>query len=429
MTGVFGTLADARRHRRSERYPAAVAVARIAVSLVAVALVTVVLAVGPRPALAQAAAPREVVVGFLTWADDPRYDADRMEDEFPRHPAARPRAGADLALEEAAFALSAGGFAVRIEASTVDDLDGGRKALDTWAASGVAAVVLDLPGDWVATLADHGATDGAPVLFNATATDDALRGQQCHARVFHVLPNERMYADAVAQLLAARRWSRVLVLQGPEPADQAMGKAHADALRKFGLKTQATRPFKLSNDPRERDLGNIALLTSNIDYDAVIVADADGEFARGVPFHTILPRPVLGGDGIVAQAWQPRFERFGAPQLSRRFMKANGRQMSGWDWSTWMAMKSITQALVDGKDASAKGIRSALRAPTMILDGFKGTRLSYRSWDQQLRQPVFLSYGSGIAGLAPFDGFQHQRDVLDTLGFDQPESACKALAG
>lgn len=380
------------------------------------------------PGLAQAETreAREIVVGYLTWAEDPRYDPNRLEDDYPRHPGARPRAGADLALEEASFALDANRLKVRIEAGAVDSLEDGKRILDTWSSAGVPAVVLDLPGDWVKALASH---DGpaAPLLFNATATDDDLRGASCHARVFHVIPNERMLADAVVQLLGARRWGRVLVLQGPTPADETMGKAYADALRKFGLKTQASRPFKLSNDPRERQLGNVALLTSNIDYDAVIVNDADGEFARGVPFHTILPRPVLGGDGIVAQAWHPRFERFGAPQLSRRFVKANGRAMSGWDWATWMSMKAITHALIEGGEATANGLRTILRSEKTILDGFKGTRLGFRPWDQQLRQPIFLSYGSGIAGLAPFEGYLHQRDVLDTLGFDRGDSACRSI--
>ncbi|MBA3477702.1 MAG: branched-chain amino acid ABC transporter substrate-binding protein, partial [Lautropia sp.] len=73
-------------------------------------------------------------------------------------------------------------------------------------------------------------------------------------------------------------------------------------------------------------------------------------------------------------------------------------------------------------------LRALLRSPETILDGFKGVRLGFRPWDQQLRQTVFLSYGDGIAGIAPFEGFLHQRDTLDTLGFDHPESACKAIA-
>jgi ABC transporter substrate binding protein (PQQ-dependent alcohol dehydrogenase system) len=269
--------------------------------------------------------------------------------------------------------------------------------------------------------------DKAPLLFNATAADDDLRGARCDRQVFHVLPNDRMQADALAQLLAARRWSRLLVLQGPEPADKPLGEAFAQAARKFGLKVAATRPFKLSNDPRERDLGNVALLTANVEYDAVAVIDSDGEFARDVPFRTVLPRPVVGANGVTPQAWHPHFERYGAPQLSKRFRKAAKRPMSSWDWSTWMSVKAISQALTVRPDAQARDLRDVLRSPQTILDGFKGVRLNFRPWDQQLRQPVFLSYGDGIAGLAPFEGFLHQRDTLDTLGFDQPESLCKGL--
>ena len=53
----------------------------------------------------------------------------------------------------------------------------------------------------------------------------------------------------------------------------------------------------------------------------MLVVDSDGEFARDVPYRTVLPRPVVGDDGVVAQAWHPHFERFGAPQLSRRFAR------------------------------------------------------------------------------------------------------------
>ena len=73
-------------------------------------------------------------------------------------------------------------------------------------------------------------------------------------------------------------------------------------------------------------------------------------------------------------------------------------------------------------------LASALRSPDLVLDGFKGARLSFRPWDQQLRQPVFLAQGGiggGIAGVAPFDGFLHPTNNLDTLGADEKESPCK----
>lgn len=373
---------------------------------------------------------RDVAVGYLAWEQDPRYEENRLELEFPAHPPARPFKGAEVALAESAFALATQDLTVTLEEVEAADRATALKALEDWAARGVPAVVLDLPADWVAALAAHAGTLGekAPLLFNATAAEDELRAAGCHPQVFHVVPNHRMQSDALAQLLAARRWNRVLMLQGPEAADKQLGEAFSRSARKFGLKLVDTRPFKLSNDPRERDLGNIALLTANVEYDAVAIIDADGEFARGVPFRTVLPRPTVGSNGITAQAWHPHFERYGAPQLSKRFRKAAGRPMSSWDWSTWMAVKAISHALTAEPGAEPGTLRALLRDPATILDGFKGVRLGFRPWDQQLRQPVFLSFGDGIAGIAPFEGFLHQRDTLDSIGFDEPESSCKAIS-
>ena len=61
-----------------------------------------------------------------------------------------------------------------------------------------------------------------------------------------------------------------------------------------------------------------------------------------------------------------------------------------------------------------------------MLDGFKGTRTSFRPWDRQLRQPLLLTDGVGVLGSAPVEGVLHPKNVLDTLGADAPESACKA---
>ena len=53
------------------------------------------------------------------------------------------------------------------------------------------------------------------------------------------------------------------------------------------------------------------------------------------------------------------------------------------------------------------------------LAGFKGVPLSFRLWDGQLRQPVLLATERSLVAVAPIDGFLHQKNALDTLGFDQ----------
>jgi ABC transporter substrate binding protein (PQQ-dependent alcohol dehydrogenase system) len=67
-----------------------------------------------------------------------------------------------------------------------------------------------------------------------------------------------------------------------------------------------------------------------------------------------------------------------------------------------------------------------LRSGQVVVDGAKGPRLSYRAWDGQLRQPVFLSHVDGVVGTAPLDGVLHPTEVMDTLGVDEKESPCKA---
>ena len=54
----------------------------------------------------------------------------------------------------------------------------------------------------------------------------------------------------------------------------------------------------------------------------VWVVDADGEFAVNLPYRTALPRPVVGDGGLVALAWSAKYERFGAPQVTRRLTRA-----------------------------------------------------------------------------------------------------------
>ncbi|MGI9133887.1 MAG: ABC transporter substrate-binding protein, partial [Rhodoferax sp.] len=264
------------------------------------------------------------------------------------------------------------------------------------------------------------------VLFNVSASQDQLRRGDCSANVFHTLPDASMLADATAQFLTAHKWTKVLLLTSSEPADSASIAAARQAIKRYGIKVVADKTFKLSNDPRERDAGNVALLTAGIDADAIWVVDNDGEFARDVPYRTNLPRLVVGSAGLVAEAWQTSWEHYGAPQLTRRFRKQAGRPMAAVDWAAWIATKAILEVALKVPDGREQ--RRALRSTDLVLDGFKGPRLSFRPWDQQLRQPIFLAHGGiggGIAGVAPLDGFLHPLNNLDTLGADQRESPCK----
>ena len=234
-----------------------------------------------------------------------------------------------------------------------------------------------------------------------------------------------MQADALAQMLVARKWTRPLLLAGPLPQDKLLVEAFTRSAKRFGIKPVAQRPFKLSSDPRERELGNARLLTASVDYDTVVVLDSAGEFARDLPYRTVLPRPVVGSNGLTAQAWSPWYERHGAPQLNRRFFKRTSRVMGSYDWAVWLAARAIAEVVSQDAKASLAVQLKALKQGEITIDGYKGQALSFRAWDGQLRQPLMLAHGNGIAEVAPIEGFLHPKTVLDTLGFDAADTACK----
>jgi ABC transporter substrate binding protein (PQQ-dependent alcohol dehydrogenase system) len=350
--------------------------------------------------------------------DDRRLERSRLERAYLGHPGGPLSDGLEVALEETKFELEAAGAEVALASAPAASLEAARAAAVAAEKGGAAVLLTDLPTDWTLAVAD---AVKLPVL-NLGDAADRLRQQDCRARLFHLLPSERMRADALAQTLVSRKWSKLLLLVGGSPQDAARAATAQAAIKRYGLQLVASKPYKLSADPRERDLANPLLLTAGSSYDAVWVVDSDGEFARALPYRTVLPRPVVGDAGLVALAWHAQFERYGAPQVSRRFAKAAKRPMTAHDWAAWMAGKALAAAAV----AAPKGPNAAWAQAfaKSSLDGSKGTTLGFRAWDGQLRQPMLLTDGQGVIATAPAEGVLHPRNVLDTLGADAPEKLC-----
>ncbi|WP_213954772.1 ABC transporter substrate-binding protein [Variovorax sp. dw_954] len=356
---------------------------------------------------------------LIVPADDPRLERSLVERHFLGHTDGPANDGLQVALEESEFELQAVDAGVALTSQPADSLAAARTAAQAAEKAGAAVLLTDLPTDWTLAVAD---AVKVPVI-NIGDPADSLREQDCRARLFHILPSERMRADALAQTLVSRKWNKLLLLVGQSAQDQLRAATVQASIKRYGLQVVATKPFKLSADPRERDLANPLLLTAGSTYDAVWVVDSDGEFARTLPYRIVLPRPVVGDAGLVAVAWHAQFERYGAPQVSRRFAKAVGRPMTASDWAAWMAGKALVAAAIAApKGPVANWAQALAKTP---IDGSKGTSLSFRPWDGQLRQTVLLTDGQGVISQAPIDGLLHPSNVLDTLGADAPEKKCK----
>lgn len=354
--------------------------------------------------------------------DDPRQERGRTERPALGHPGGTVSAALELALKDAKLELDAEGAVLQVDTVRVATPAGAREAAAKADKAGAVALLADLPADWLLAISE---ASKLPLL-NLGEGADRLRERDCRPQLLHLAPSERMRADALAQTLAARRWQQVLLLTGPSEADRERSATAQAAIKRYGLKLVASKPFKLSADPRERDLANPLLLTGTAAapaYDVVWVVDSDAEFARALPYRTALPRPVVGDAGLVALGWHASFERFGAPQVSRRFAKAAGRPMGSSDWAAWLAGKALVAAAVAAPKGPAGAFQKALAE--VELDGSKGLTMGFRPWDGQLRQPLLLSDGQSVVASAPVDGILHPKNALDTLGADAPEKLCK----
>lgn len=380
----------------------------------------------PASPMQEPAAAQELktfTLGYLEQADDKRYDKRRMFAQFLGQPLGRPSAGAEMAMKEIKFHGQAAGVSFALKKAEAESTADLIKQVEAMQGEGVQFILADLAAPLLSEVA--AAFKGKDlVFFNVSAPDDSLRQEQCQANVFHTLPNHAMQADGLAQYLVAQKWKEVLVLEGPSPEDKLLTAAFERSAKRYGVKITDKRSFVLGNDPRERDRNNIALLTGG-DYDLVYIADSDGEFARNAVYQTLSPRPVIGSAGLNALTWNWAWSRHGAPQVEKRFEKQAERRMADVDWAAWMSVKAVATAVQQTASRDFGKVRDYLSASDTTLDGAKGNASSFRPWDHQLRQPLLLSTQNWVVERAPLQGFLHQSNNLDTLGFDERDSNCK----
>lgn len=301
-------------------------------------------------------------------------------------------------------------------------------AVSGLAARGHRLVIADLGPE---ALLKAAAAPGAEkiLFFNAGATDDRLRNQDCHGRILHTAPSRAMLADALAQVLVAKRWTRWLLVVGPRPADALYAEAIRRAAGRFGAKIVEEKRWSGEFDLRRAAQAEIPVFTRGAGYDVLVVADELGDFGEFLPYNTWDPRPVAGTHGLMPAGWHRSLEQWGAIQLQNRFRELARRPMEARDYAAWVAARAIGEAATRTRSEDPAAIEAVIRSPDFELAAFKGRKLSFRDWDGQLRQPVPLTTAKALVALAPQEGFLHPVNEMDTLGHDRPETGCRKDKG
>lgn len=325
--------------------------------------------------------------------------------------------GAAMAQDE--FGFNASMFemdfdVVTIEASGADVV----AAAEELAAAGVFGIAGGFTGDEAALLSEW-ATDAGLPFYNMAASDDVLRHEGCAINTFHIAPSAAQYLDALAGWYVRaglRQWALVV---GDDDVSRAQAARLAQGLkdRHFGARivAEVTMPAggAFEGDALDDVTGSgadvVVLLTPAADQLTAMAALEEAEMSAmltGFPHIEAQTRsfmraayeaaPVLGS-GMRAVAWEPTLDAYGARELNARYLQTYGEPMEQAAWAGYQAVKMLFEgAMFTGSTAPDK-ILPYMADQNTAFDIWKGIVASFRPWDHQLRQPLYLTAVDGTS--------------------------------
>jgi len=296
---------------------------------------------------------------------------------------------------------------------------------------GPAIIIADLEAKDLLAVADLPEAKDS-IIFNIRLSDDALRGEECRFNIFHIAPTWTMRADALTQYLVWKKWNKWFLLKGTAPSDKDYAAAVERAAGRFGGKIVEQREYKFDPVNPRTDSGHQQIQTQMPEvtqaapaHDVVWVVDTVEGFGEYVPYRTYDAKPVVGTQGLVAVAWHRSYEQYAGMQMQNRFQRFAKRIMTERDYSAWLALRAIGEAVTRSGKTAIPDLRDYLLSGAFTVAGFKGEGLSFRGWDHQLRQRILITGARSLVSMSPQEGFLHPKFLTDTLGYDEPETKCK----
>ncbi len=256
------------------------------------------------------------------------------------------------------------------------------------------------------------ARESGALFLNIGATSDALRSD-CAAQTFHVEASDAMYIDALLGWFVRAGFRRWHIVQD----GTAQGKARSDRARAALADRHWGAEIVGEDVVAPGDIGAIAPALTAIAAarpDVVLLlldwrSQLDflaSAAARGleVPI-TGFPEPAAQtrdfyfaaaraaprqGAGYRAALWEATLDAYGARELNARFAGRWGRPMDPAAWTAYQAVKIATESAMATGSRQGRDLAAHLLGEGVVFDVSKGIGVSFRPWDHQMRQSLFL---------------------------------------
>ena len=285
-------------------------------------------------------------------------------------------------------------------------------------------------------------------FFNCGSRADALRNENCSRYTFHSEASNSMYVEALGQwLIYKKRAVRWYFLITNSPVDHeiyAIAKSYLEENggNNVGSVVVAKGKWDFSAELEEIDAlsPEVVFLTlkgqpttdflqqfhrkglsSRVVLPSINPADVEKEAVQGVPI-------------VWPAQWHDGLFRFSARELNSRFRKRFDQPMDSRAWANWAAVKMIGEAVVRTADAQGPHLVRYFESEPPF-DGHKGESLTFRKWNHQLRQPIYLlapavddsdspkRHFEPIAQV-PVSGIDFEGDRIDSIGISQSDTGC-----
>lgn len=358
--------------------------------------------------------------------------------------------GAELGFAEASQLAELLGRRLELIVSTASDAKETAGEARRLAEREGAGIILGGVGPGAAGALADASGEARFIFLNVGCAADALRSL-CRPLTFHVEASFAMYADAVAAWAVPaglRRWQ--LAAAGAD--DPACGRAARAVTARGGEvagishlrgESDATRSLA---EARRSGADLLALCVEGPAREAALaawVSERPGFEVAVLPGGTRRLAGLKAGAraGVWPTLWHHRLFRYGAEQLDARFRERYGEPLDDRAWAGWMAVKAAVEAALRGGAAESTVLAERLAGRRAQFDGHKGRQLTFRPWDHQLRQPVYLVRGrpdrdapghfEPLAELPEGEpgGALSSAEFLDRLGETSAEEPCARPAG
>lgn len=320
--------------------------------------------------------------------------------------------GSEMVAFEFAFNAEMFGLEFEVVVEHADDPDAARRAATALIDEQEAFAIVGGFGPGVArALATWSTERGVPFL-NVGSPDDALRNEACEPLTFHIEPSAAMYVDGLAGWYVRSGLRRWFVVHTDDAEGAALRARVAWSLdeRHFGARIVGDEAVAAGGG----DVAAVATAARRANADLIVLllsAEDQVRWLRGLdeagvevlvagfPYPQAQTRAFFQaardasarlGASFRSLAFEATLDAYGARELNARYRQQFGQPMDPPAWAVYQAVKILFEAATFGGSLEPDAVRAYFAAPTTVFDLYKGIGTSFRPWDRQLRQSIYL---------------------------------------